>query len=97
MERVIEMGKKIKETKAMCKACGHVWFYGKQEERENKGLKMQNAGSEMSNAGKDLMCCGGCLPALFIPESKTKEVKDLNKCSECGSKAVKKEKVVHDV
>ncbi|UCZ54971.1 hypothetical protein LGQ02_09715 [Bacillus shivajii] len=92
------MGKKIKETKCTCKACQHVWYYGKQDVIQNTGDKIQNFGSEMSNTGKDMMCCTGCLPALFIPNKKIKEnVKDLDQCPNCGSKAVKKETVVHDV
>lgn len=89
--------KQIKETKCTCKACGKVWFYGKSEAMENFGDKMQSASSSMSNAGKDMMCCTGCLPALFIPEKKEKDVKDLNKCPECGSRAIEKEVVVHNV
>lgn len=91
------MAKKIKETKSTCKACGHIWYYGKDEVTSNFGDKMQNLGSEMSNAGKDVMCCTGCLPALFIPEKKIKQVQDLDKCPKCGSKAVTKEQVVHEV
>lgn len=89
--------KKIKETKCTCKACGKVWYYGKQEAVENFGKRMESLGADLSNTGKDLMCCTGCLPALFIPEKKQKETKDLNRCPECGSKAVKKETVVHEV
>jgi len=79
--------KKIKETKNTCKACGNVWFYGKKEETENVAASLQNA-------GKALTCCSGCLPALFIPD---KEVIDLNKCPKCGSKAIVKEEVIHEV
>lgn len=89
--------KKIKETKCTCKACGKVWFYGKEEAFKNFGEKLESAGNSMSNAGKDMMCCSGCLPAAFIPNKQEKEVKDLNKCPECGSKAITKEVVVHDV
>lgn len=89
--------KKIKETKCTCKACGEVWFYGKEEAIQNFGDKMQNVGNSMSNTGSDMMCCSGCLPAAFLPVKPTKDVRDLNKCSKCGSKAVKKEVVVHEV
>lgn len=89
--------KKIKETKCTCKACGKVWFYGKEEAMQNLGDKMQNLGNSMSNTGSDMMCCSGCLPAAFLPQKQTKDVKDLSKCPECGSKAIKKEVVVHDV
>lgn len=89
--------KQIKETKCTCSACGKVWFYGKEEAFKNFGEKLENVGNSMSNTGKDMMCCSGCLPALFIPNKQKKEVKDLNQCPECGSKAVKKEVVVHNV
>jgi len=79
--------KEIRETKCTCKACGNFWFYGKTDENEEKMNKLHNA-------SKALACCGGCLPALFIKE---KEVRDLDKCFKCGSKAVKKETVIHNV
>ncbi|HLR58862.1 MAG TPA: hypothetical protein VK094_00090 [Pseudogracilibacillus sp.] len=89
--------RKIKETKCTCNACGNIWYYGKAEKLENTGDKLQSAGNSMSNAGKDMMCCTGCLPALFIPPAEEKKVKDLDQCSDCGSKAVKKEVVEHVV
>lgn len=79
--------KKIKETKCTCNSCGKIWHYGKEEVRE----RIQN---NLHNAGKAMMCCGGCVPALLI---KDKKVENLNKCPNCGSKAIIKEKVVHDV
>lgn len=85
-----QMGRKfnkIKETKCTCTACGNMWFYGKQE-------ILENTGNTMSNCGKSMMCCSGCFPALLI---KDKEVKNLNKCPKCGSKAIKKETIVHNV
>jgi Zn-finger nucleic acid-binding protein len=75
----------IKETKCTCLGCGNVWFYGKKDVFEARTNKMRNASKEM-------MCCSGCLPAVFIPDKKTI---DLNKCPKCGSHAVKKEEVVH--
>jgi predicted nucleic-acid-binding Zn-ribbon protein len=81
------VAKWIKETKNTCKACGNVWFYGKQEVKQQKAAAMQNA-------GKGMMCCGGCLPAALIPD---KKVIDLSKCPKCGSKAVVCEKVTHRV
>jgi len=48
----------------------------------------------MQNLGKSMMCCGGCLPAVLIPD---KKVIDLNKCPKCGSKVIKKEEVIHEV
>ncbi len=79
--------KKIHETRVTCLSCGNIWHYGKQEE-------MQNMGNAMQQAGKSMMCCTGCFPALLIPNQK---VADFNKCPKCGSKAVKKEQVTHEV
>jgi len=79
--------KEIIETKCTCQACGHVWFYGKKEQREVSANKLHNV-------GKALMCCGGCFPALLI---KDKEAKDLSKCSKCNSSAIKKEVITHHV
>jgi DNA-directed RNA polymerase subunit M/transcription elongation factor TFIIS len=79
--------KEIRETKCTCTVCGNVWHYGKEEEARNTVAKM-------NQTGKAMMCCGGCLPALFIPNQ---QIVDLNKCPKCGSKAVKKEVVIHHV
>jgi predicted nucleic-acid-binding Zn-ribbon protein len=79
--------KRIAETKNTCTSCGNVWFYGKQETTEVTT-------AAMNNLGKSMMCCGGCLPAALI---KDKEVIDLNKCPKCGSRAIKKEEVIHEV
>lgn len=74
--------KKIKETKATCKACGEVWYYGKAD-------AIKNFGDKMSDAGKGMMCCGGCLPKSTQ--------RDLSKCPKCGSSAVDREEVIHEV
>ena len=81
------MTKKIKETKCTCKACDNIWFYGKQE-------VLENTGSTLENIGKSMMCCSGCAPAALIPD---KKVVDLDKCPKCGSKAIIKEEVIHEV
>ena len=78
----------IKETKCTCTACKNVWFYGKEEETKKK---MNN----LHNASRAMFCCSGCfIPALLMGE---KEIIDLNKCPKCGSKAVHKEIVIHQV
>lgn len=79
--------KMIKETKCTCSACGNIWFYGKEE-------KVNLSSAQTANCGKTAMCCSGCLPALLIPH---KEEIDLNKCPKCGSRAIKKEKIIHNV
>ncbi len=79
--------KKIKEIKCTCESCGNIWFYGKEDVSESKA-------NAAGNLGKAFMCCGGCWPALLIPEGK---VIDFNKCPKCGSRAAKKEIIVHNV
>jgi hypothetical protein len=79
--------RKIRETRVTCTACGNVWHYGKSEEWESTG-------AALSNVGKSMACCGGCVPALLIPD---KKVVDLGKCPKCGSKAVRKETVEYEV
>ncbi len=79
--------RKIKETRVTCQACGNVWHFGKTEE-------LESASAALHNVGKSMMCCTGCLPAVLIPDQK---VVDLTKCPKCGSKAVKKDIVEHEV
>lgn|SRR5487761_631555 len=79
--------KNIKEIKATCNACGKVWHYGKQD-------SWNQTASALSNAGKSMMCCTGCVPAIFI---KDKKVTDLKKCPACGSRNVKTEEVNYEV
>ena len=79
--------KQVIETKCTCNACGNIWYYGKQEISDTKEAQLREA-------GKGMMCLGGCLPALLIP---SKKVVDLDKCPKCGSRAVNKESVTHEV
>jgi len=79
--------KQVTETKCTCKACDNVWFYGKSD-------SLEQFGNTSSNCGKSMMCCGGCLPAVFIPD---KKVVDLNKCPKCGSRVIQKETITHNV
>ncbi len=80
-------GKTVQETRCTCQACGNVWFYGKQD------VKMNQANA-MGNLGKSMMCCGGCWPALLIPD---KKIVNLGKCPKCNSTAVIKEQVTYEV
>ena len=79
--------RKISETKATCLSCGKIWHYGKTE-------VLENMSGTFSNLGKSMMCCTGCAPSLLIPD---KKVTDLNKCPNCGSRAIKKEDIVHEL
>jgi predicted nucleic-acid-binding Zn-ribbon protein len=89
--------RQISEIKSTCRACGNIWFYGKKEIEQNRLAQTHNAGAALSNCGKSMMCCSGCAPALFIPEASRHAVEDLDKCPKCGSAAVAKETVIHDV
>lgn len=91
------MGRRISETKATCRACGHTYFYGKKDELDNCLNATQNCGADMEGVGKGGLCCSGCLPAAFLPETQRMKVIDYDKCPKCGSRAVRKEKIVHDV
>lgn len=91
------MGRKISETKATCKGCGNVYFYGKTDELQNCASGLSNCGSDLETTSKSAMCCSGCLPAAFIPDSPKQKTINYDKCPRCGSRAVKKEKVVHEV
>lgn len=77
----------ITETRCTCGSCGNVWHYGKAD-------KLQAQGAAMQNLGKSMMCCSGCGPAAFLPDQ---DVPDLNKCPQCGSRAVSKTEVTHQV
>lgn len=81
------VAKKIRETRVTCSSCGAVSHYGKADE-------LQSTGAALSNAGKSMMCCTGCAPAALIPNQ---QAVDLNKCPKCGSRAISKEIVEHEV
>ena len=97
----------IQETKNTCNACGKVWFYGKEEiahkkdiEKENSAAACGNCTAGLDNCATTTMCCSGCAPAVFIPEKQTKPMKeeiDLDKCPNCGSRAIEKGIVTHKV
>ncbi len=79
--------KTISETKCTCKSCQYFWFYGKSDE-------MESLANHHSELGKSMLCCSGCLPALFIPD---KKIIDLDKCPKCGSRSVEKQTITHNV
>jgi rRNA maturation endonuclease Nob1 len=79
--------KRIQETRCTCTACGNVWYFGKKE-------VFQNIGNNLSNATKDLYACACCYPLFFL---KGKDTTDLNKCPNCGSRAIRKEQITHEV
>lgn len=91
------MAKRIIETKCTCNACENVWYFDKQDEQTLRLEKLEALDNQLSNASKSLLCCSGCLPAVFIPNKDKVKPIPLDVCDECGSKAVTKEKVTHYV
>ena len=77
----------IKEFRCTCMACRKTWYYGYEE------MLMADA-SDKIEAGKACLCCSGCLPILAVPKIQTV---DVTKCPRCGSRAIKKETVIHEV
>lgn len=77
----------INETKCSCKSCKNIWYYGKKE-------MIESYANDKFNSGKTMLCCSGCLPALFLTD---KKVIDHNACPKCGSRLIKKENITHYV
>ncbi len=81
--------KTVRETKCICLSCGDVWHY-------NMADEFDQCANAMSNSGKAMMCCGGCVPALWLPK-REKGKQDLTRCPKCKSRSFKKETVSHEV
>jgi len=77
----------ITETKCICNSCQNIWYYGKSD-------VMISRANDSLNRGKELLCCTGCLPALFITD---KVVVDHNKCPKCGTRSITKSTISHYV
>ncbi|MFH1962665.1 MAG: hypothetical protein ABIJ30_07315 [bacterium] len=71
------MGKKVKETRATCKACGHVWHYTGED--------------RVTDVSAQAQCC-----PCFQPFQKKPKV-ETSRCPKCGSSAISREKVVHEI
>jgi hypothetical protein len=83
-EKINEKAKVVKEIKATCNVCGHVWHYLPFD-------AIGSAGDSMMKGGCTILSCG-CLSPFM---SKTDE--HYVKCPKCNSTAIKREKVVHRV
>jgi predicted RNA-binding Zn-ribbon protein involved in translation (DUF1610 family) len=81
--------RKVKEMRATCSACGHVWHYKWGEEFQKK---MDNFSTESSKLGCNLMTCG-CLNAFMQP----KRTIPVGRCPKCGSSAISRETVTHEI
>jgi hypothetical protein len=79
--------KRIQETRCTCSSCGKVWYYGKIDVYNNFSKQLRNAGKNISGAS----CC--CWPMSYMSREET----DMGKCPSCGSKAIKKEQITHEV
>ncbi|MBM2820918.1 MAG: hypothetical protein HW405_678 [Candidatus Berkelbacteria bacterium] len=86
--------KELKEIKNTCQGCGHTWFYDRSDQLKNFGEKMDVVSDDLVKTS----CCCLFFPLGFltflIPK---KKVIDLNRCPKCGSKAIKKETVTHNI
>lgn len=78
--------KVVKETKCTCNQCGKVWYFGKQDDLQQKGKAMQIAG---------LTCMCPCLMGCMGPLIKAP--KNLKQCPQCQSKNITTEEVAYDV
>lgn len=83
----------IKETKVTCLACHEVYFYNQSDKINNFADKMDAAGDELI---KTSCCCLFFPLGLFTTMIPKKKVEDLDRCRKCGSRAIKKEIVVHN-
>jgi hypothetical protein len=80
----------VEENRCTCTTCGHIWHYGAQEIAENTNKAIQSGIQAC-----DQCTCPCCWAPSFMPE-KPNPI-DLNKCPKCGSKAVKVEKIKHNL
>lgn len=78
--------KMITETKCTCSACGNVFYYGK--------IDKYGQGCLMAEKNCVAGSCPCFLPLAFLGNE---QFKDFNKCPKCGSKAIKKEQITHEV
>lgn len=77
------MAKRVVETRCTCLACGHVWHY-------TGGDAMKQVGENLSDLGQAMTCPCCCLPTPT-------RGRPVDQCPNCGSKANKKEQVVHEI
>lgn len=74
--------KLIKETKCVCTQCHTVWFYGKDDTSDNFSNRLISVGAAMQSKS-------------LTSSYHKKLIKDFNKCSNCGSRAITKEEIKH--
>ena len=82
--------RQIEETKCTCSGCGNIWFFGKKDvsvQQEKNCMMME----KNACAG----ACPCCLPLAFFGNEP--RYNDPDKCPKCGSRAIKKEQIIHEV
>jgi hypothetical protein len=76
--------KHVTEVKAICAACGNVWYYTVGERVKEFGRKMQRGGEELRTLG---------VGRAYMPAGATRTTE----CPKCGSKAINRETVTHEI
>jgi hypothetical protein len=82
--------RQIEETKCTCSGCGNIWFFGKKDVWQRWDKKGMVVAKNMCPAA-----CPCFLPMIFFGNDAL--YIDPNKCPKCGSRAIKKEQIIHDV
>jgi len=80
-------GRPVKEVRATCTACGHIWHYKWGEEFQKKSAEFQR---QTAKATCFLATCG--LAGLLTPLTQRKDT-SVGKCPKCGSSAISRETV----
>lgn len=76
----------IEEVECDCQACGNRWYISALD-------KSEESTQQDREDVRCFLCCTGCFPALLIPDKNI----DLGKCPKCGSRAIKKKAIKHEV
>lgn len=72
-----ELNRYVRETQGTCSVCKHNWYF-------NMADILREKGKRMKDTGKDLLALG-FLPLALIPNE---QIRDLERCPKCGSRAV---------
>lgn len=80
----LELSRYVRETQGTCSVCKHTWYF-------NMADILREKGKQMKNTGKDLLALG-LLPLALIPNE---QIRDLERCPNCGSRAVSLKDVIN--
>lgn len=89
----VKKPKTIRETKVTCKACGNIWHYNSWDAFGN-AVDHWDAGTNELN--KSCCCCLFFPLGIFAFLAPKKQVKELDRCPKCQSRAVTKEIIEHE-